>query len=113
MGIGAVNDATPQAHAGNSSTSESETQFSDVLDQSADSKDASSTQYSSDTPDSQGAASQSCIDPALPTAREESMQRSLPEEERYLPPGAAPLQSRPGIPSAEPGTNFANEASRG
>ena len=30
--------------------------------------------------------SQSCLDPSEPTAREEALQQSLPEDERYLPP---------------------------
>jgi RHS repeat-associated protein len=32
---------------------------------------------------------QSCVDPTAPTPREEALQQSLPEHERYLPPPAA------------------------
>jgi RHS repeat-associated protein len=43
---------------------------------------------------------QSCIDPTEPTPREEVLQQSLPEEERYLPP-PAPATS-PGAASSLP-----------
>jgi RHS repeat-associated protein len=80
---------------------------------------------------------QSCIDPTEPTAREEALQQSLPENERYLPPSAAPpsfssstvsggfslfanllrsaAPSAPvaaGIPAAAPGTDFAAAAAQ-
>ncbi|WP_223297266.1 SpvB/TcaC N-terminal domain-containing protein [Catenulispora acidiphila] len=70
---------------------------------------------------------QSCIDPTEPTAREEALQKSLPESERNLPPpgdsslnsagltlagnllssSAAPAAS---LPVAPPGTNFSAAA---
>jgi RHS repeat-associated protein len=36
---------------------------------------------------------QSCIDPTQPTAREEVLQQSLPENERYLPPSSVSIDS--------------------
>ena len=36
---------------------------------------------------------QCCIDPSTPTAREEALQQSLPESERYLPPETRPETS--------------------
>jgi RHS repeat-associated protein len=48
--------------------------------------------------------SQSCVDTTEPTAREEALQQSLPEEERYLPPPApaiSPAASEPGLPGRE------------
>jgi RHS repeat-associated protein len=80
---------------------------------------------------------QSCIDPTEPTAREEALQQSLPENERDLPPPGAPpsagsstsggslslfgnllrsaAPSAPvaaGIPAAAPGTDFAAAAAQ-
>jgi RHS repeat-associated protein len=45
---------------------------------------------------------QSCIDPTTPTAREEALQQSLPEDERDLPPASFP--EPPAQPSAQPST---------
>jgi RHS repeat-associated protein len=42
----------------------------------------------------------SCVDPTLPTPREEALQQSLPEEERYLPPASLPQPSPPARPTA-------------
>ncbi len=79
---------------------------------------------------------QSCLDPSEPTAREEALQQSLPEDERYLPagssspgletagggaslfamflrPAAPPVAAPASIPTAPPGTNFAAEAAQG
>ncbi len=45
---------------------------------------------------------QSCVDPTTPTLREEQLQQSLPEEERYLPPLSEHLDTNSS--SAEPPT---------
>ena len=73
---------------------------------------------------------QSCIDPTEPTAREEALQKSLPESERNLsPPGDSSLNSAGlslagnllsssaapaavGLPVAAPGTDFAAAAAQ-
>jgi len=45
---------------------------------------------------------QSCVDPTLPTPREEALQQSLPEEERHLPPASLPQAGPPARPTARP-----------
>ena len=45
---------------------------------------------------------QSCVDPTLPTPREEALQQSLPEEERHRPPASLPQPSPPARPTTRP-----------
>ena len=45
---------------------------------------------------------QSCIDPTEPTPREQELQQSLPEEERYLPPPSAPTEAEQALQTSLP-----------
>jgi hypothetical protein len=101
---GVTSDNTVVSVASNSSNScsadsSAQSEFAQALSQEAQS--------------SSGAGQPVCTDPTAPTPREQAAQKSLPENERYLPPPSSQKSSKPAASTSETATPQSSDSSLG